>query len=217
MKGIGMRVRELFPATLGLLVMAGSATAAPDAEQRIRAFFAATERQDVEQMVEAVSEDFRWMQIDDQQLSVEVVGREQLRSWLQGYFSSTPGLHTELLDLQIDGNYVSLIERVAWADDNGRIRTYSDIYGHEKRITQALQGKWSEINVGRNHLAPVGEAAPPSKPAADNANADHTASTPAMPKVMSAGYQLPLSAKRAMPSPAPKKRYQAGPPITTPT
>ena len=130
MKGIGMRVRELFPATLGLLVMAGSATAAPDAEQRIRAFFAATERQDVEQMVEAVSEDFRWMQIDDQQLSVEVVGREQLRSWLQGYFSSTPGLHTELLDLQIDGNYVSLIERVAWADDNGQTerQTATSVY-----------------------------------------------------------------------------------------
>ena len=45
-----------------------------------------------------------------------------------------------------------LVYFTAWADDNGRIRTYSDIYGHEKRITQALQGKWSEINVGRKRF-----------------------------------------------------------------
>lgn len=142
MKGISMRVRELFPATLGLLVMAGSAISAPkDAEQRVRAFFAATERQDVEQMVDAVSEDFRWIQIDDQRLSVEVVGREQLRSWLQGYFSSTPGLHTELVDLQIDGNYVSLIERVAWTDDDGETerQTATSVYqlGADGKIRRA--------------------------------------------------------------------------------
>lgn len=43
----------------------------------------------------------------------------------------------------------------AWADANGKIRTFADIYGHEKRITQALDGKWNEINKGRDHLAPV--------------------------------------------------------------
>ncbi|HIE69312.1 MAG TPA: hypothetical protein EYP98_03665, partial [Planctomycetes bacterium] len=48
-----------------------------------------------------------------------------------------------------------LVYFTAWADDNGRIRTYSDIYGHEKRITQALAGEWSQIAKGPNHLAPV--------------------------------------------------------------
>jgi murein L,D-transpeptidase YcbB/YkuD len=43
----------------------------------------------------------------------------------------------------------------AWADANGKVRTFTDIYGHEKRITLALDGKWSEINKGRDHLAPV--------------------------------------------------------------
>ncbi|MBD8525162.1 nuclear transport factor 2 family protein [Pseudomarimonas arenosa] len=116
-----MRVRQLFPATLGLLVLAGSAIAAPqDAEQRMRAFFAATERQDVEQMVAAVSEDFRWISIEDERMNVEVVGRDQLRSWLDGYFRSTPGLHTQLIDLQVDGSYVSLIEQVVWTGKEGR-------------------------------------------------------------------------------------------------
>ncbi|HRN85473.1 MAG TPA: hypothetical protein PK857_11690, partial [Hyphomicrobium sp.] len=36
----------------------------------------------------------------------------------------------------------------------GTLKTYSDIYGHEKRVTLALDGKWNEINKGRNHLAP---------------------------------------------------------------
>ena len=29
------------------------------------------------------------------------------------------------------------------------------MYGHEQRITQALQGRWSQIAKGPNHLAPV--------------------------------------------------------------
>lgn len=66
-----------------------------------------------------------------------------------------------------------LVYFTAWVDDDGRVRTFADIYGHEKRITQALQGKWSEINVGRNHLAPVGEA-PPSSLTTSSAGAPPT-------------------------------------------
>ena len=53
-----------------------------------------------------------------------------------------------------------LVYFTAWVDDKGKVLSYRDIYGHEKRITQALEGKWSEIVVGRDHLAPVEEVAP---------------------------------------------------------
>jgi murein L,D-transpeptidase YcbB/YkuD len=43
----------------------------------------------------------------------------------------------------------------AVVDDAGALKTYSDIYGHEKRVTQALDGKWEQIAKGRDHLAPV--------------------------------------------------------------
>jgi L,D-transpeptidase YcbB len=57
---------------------------------------------------------------------------------------------------------VHLVYFTAWVDDNGKLHTYRDIYGHEKRITQALQGKWDQIDVGRNHLAPVEPVEPSS-------------------------------------------------------
>jgi hypothetical protein len=43
----------------------------------------------------------------------------------------------------------------AWVDEKGELQTARDVYVHEKRITQALEGRWSEIVKGPNHLAPV--------------------------------------------------------------
>jgi L,D-transpeptidase YcbB len=43
----------------------------------------------------------------------------------------------------------------ALVDDNGKLQTFPDVYGHERRITQALEGKWDQIVKGRDHLAPV--------------------------------------------------------------
>ena len=48
-----------------------------------------------------------------------------------------------------------LVYFTAWVGDEGKLRTFGDIYGHEKRISLALEGKWDQIDVGRNHLAPV--------------------------------------------------------------
>jgi murein L,D-transpeptidase YcbB/YkuD len=33
----------------------------------------------------------------------------------------------------------------AWVGDNGDVETFNDVYGHEKRITLALQGRWNQI------------------------------------------------------------------------
>ena len=33
----------------------------------------------------------------------------------------------------------------AWVGKDGEVQTFSDVYGHEKRITLALQGRWNEI------------------------------------------------------------------------
>ena len=43
----------------------------------------------------------------------------------------------------------------AMVDEDGQAAHFSDVYGHERRITQALEGKWEQIVKGRDHLAPV--------------------------------------------------------------
>jgi L,D-transpeptidase YcbB len=50
---------------------------------------------------------------------------------------------------------IHLVYFTAWVADDGRLKIYGDVYGHEKRVTQALDGDWNKIKKGRNHLAPV--------------------------------------------------------------
>ena len=42
-----------------------------------------------------------------------------------------------------------------WADEGGELNTREDVYGHEKRISLALQGKWGAIDKGEDHLAAI--------------------------------------------------------------
>ena len=40
-------------------------------------------------------------------------------------------------------------------DETGKIRSYADLYGHEERISLALEGRWGEIDIPEDHLAPI--------------------------------------------------------------
>ena len=39
--------------------------------------------------------------------------------------------------------------------EDGKIKSFRDIYGHEERISLALEGRWSDIDIPPDHLAPV--------------------------------------------------------------
>jgi len=43
----------------------------------------------------------------------------------------------------------------AWVDGDGGLKNFPDIYGHEKRVTQALNGQWDKIDHGKDDQAPV--------------------------------------------------------------
>jgi L,D-transpeptidase YcbB len=50
---------------------------------------------------------------------------------------------------------IHLVYFTQWVTDRGDLKKFADIYGHEKRVIQALDGKWDEIDHGYDHLAPV--------------------------------------------------------------
>ena len=41
-----------------------------------------------------------------------------------------------------------------WVADDGQVKTFADVYGHEQRIKLGLEGRWSEIAKHGDHLAP---------------------------------------------------------------
>ncbi len=56
---------------------------------------------------------------------------------------------------------VHIVYFTARVEEGGKITTFGDIYGHEKRFALALKGQWNRIKVGPDHLAPVDETRPP--------------------------------------------------------
>jgi L,D-transpeptidase YcbB len=62
------------------------------------------------------------------------------------------------LDKKIPVHITYFTARVA---KGGKISTWGDIYGHEKRMSLALAGKWDKIAVPRDHLAPLDQTAVP--------------------------------------------------------
>jgi hypothetical protein len=139
-----MRLRTLFPATLGLLVLAGHAVAAPpsDLDTRVKRFVEAANRHDVEAMLGAVTPGFRWMQIEGERLSVEVVGPAQLRSWLEGYFRSTPSARATLGPVQVDGAYASSVEFTEYRDAGDVLRRQSATCVYQFNEDGLIQNVW---------------------------------------------------------------------------
>ena len=48
---------------------------------------------------------------------------------------------------------INLVYFTMWVEDGGKLRSFPDIYGHERRVIQALDGQWDKIAKGRDHLA----------------------------------------------------------------
>ena len=40
-------------------------------------------------------------------------------------------------------------------DENGKLRSLRDVYGHARRISLALDGRWGDIEIPEDHLAPI--------------------------------------------------------------
>ena len=75
----------------------------------------------------------------------------------------------------------------AQVDEDGDITTEEDIYGHEKRITLALEGKWKQIDKGTDHLAQVELARRLERPSSSRSRASRSASSHSSRRTASQG------------------------------
>ena len=111
-------------------------------EAAVRAFVEASNRHDVEQMVAAVDADFRWMQVEGDRVVTEVVGADQLRSWLQGYFQSTPDARSAVGATLWDGRFVSAVETVSYRDAAGVVQRQSATSIYEFGADGRMRAVW---------------------------------------------------------------------------
>ena len=91
-----------------------------DRARTVREFVAASNRQDVDAMVKATSEDFRWIQVVGDRATVEVVGHTDLRSWLQAYFAATPSARSEVGPVAVNGLFASTVETTSYTGSEGK-------------------------------------------------------------------------------------------------
>lgn len=114
---------------LALLLLAPLGVAAQDLEQghakTVRDFVAASNRQDVDAMLAATAEDFRWVQVVGDRATTEVVGHADLRNWLESYFSGTPGARSQVGPIAVHGAFASTIETTSWTSSDGSTKAQS--------------------------------------------------------------------------------------------
>ncbi len=57
-------------------------------------------------------------------------------------------------------------------DASGKIRSFTDLYGHEERISLALEGQWGDIDIPPDHLAPIEDREFEFRPSANERRRD---------------------------------------------
>lgn len=154
-------------------------------ESAVRAFVEASNRHDVEHMVAAVDADFRWMQVEGDRVVTEVVGAEQLRSWLSGYFQSTPDARSSIGATLWDGRFVSAVETVSYRDHEGRAQTQAATSVYEFAEDGRIRAVWYFPAQASSDAAPAAAAAVSS--AAAGAGAAAVKSPAAEPQAGAAG------------------------------
>lgn len=140
-----MKARIVFPALLGLLVLATASraeTPVSDIPQRVQAFIAASNAHDVEAMVQATAPGLRWISVAQDKLTVEVSGHDDLRSWLHGYFNTTPDARSSVGPITLDGHFASVVETASYTDGDGQPAQQSSLSVYEFGADGLIRNVW---------------------------------------------------------------------------
>ena len=125
-----------------LALPASAQEAGNDLARAVREFVAASNRHDVDAMVRATEENFRWIQVVGDRATVEVAGHTDLRSWLESYFAATPSAKAEIGPVAVNGLFASTVEIARWTGKDGMPRAQSATSVYEFAPDGRLRHVW---------------------------------------------------------------------------
>lgn len=120
---------------IGILVLLCMAMTAAHAHEVNRValvedYTAAFNAQDSAAMAQLVTDDVQWLTVDGASVSVETAGRAALVKAMESYFASCASCRSKLVDVQVLGSRVSVIEQASWLVDGER-RSQSSLAVYE--------------------------------------------------------------------------------------
>jgi hypothetical protein len=80
----------------------------------VQQFVATFNDHDVDAMMNLVTEDVEWFNINGSKMSVETSGVAALRKGMTGYFVGVPTVRSHVVKSMVSGSFVTIQERVSW-------------------------------------------------------------------------------------------------------
>jgi hypothetical protein len=130
----------------------------------LRAYLDAFNRHEAGAVAAFCADHFKWFSVDGDKASVDADGRAKLEEWLVGYFKSFPMVRSEFLSVEQTGAFLTVRERVAWDNKEGK-RTSQQAIGIYEIRDGLIQRVWYYPSVKDAPVAPP----PPAKQAAFSA------------------------------------------------
>ncbi len=80
----------------------------------IQAFLHAFNVKDVDAMLDNTDPGIAWMYIDGDSIHIETTGHNALQKAMEQYFDDFPSSQSELIALNVSGNFATAIEKASW-------------------------------------------------------------------------------------------------------
>lgn len=95
----------------------------------VEAYTEAFNAQDSAAMARMVTDDVQWLTVNGDSVSVETAGRAALVKAMDSYFASCASCRSKLVDVQVLGSRVSVIEQASWqVGDERRAQSSLAVY-----------------------------------------------------------------------------------------
>ncbi len=118
----------------------------------LRAYLDAFNRHEPDAVAALLAPQVKWLALDGDKLSVEGDGRDAMRVWLKGSYTSQPDVRSEFLSIEQAGAFLSVRERASWTARDGTRRSQQGHGVYEIRDGLIVR-VW--------YFSPVPDAAPP--------------------------------------------------------